>query len=230
MKKFILFLILSFSLLNIKAYASQDYPDIIVKTAFKDVNLKRETTYTYEYTVLYRVPNDVFSGMDIGDYYFITTSDILFRKGFNIYTNSYEIWYGYSEPIEPYTVIYLRVTLLRNFVEKNYSNDQFASNYIAKFFRDASALYISYIGGEDYDRGYQDGYFNGKQDGYKEGYEVGHEEGKENGLKQGYQNGYNKALSEKFMSNIYVWIVPAIIIVFVIGIFVSYRKRHQNYY
>lgn len=232
MKKIILFLIsiLSFSLLfDNKTYA-QTYPDITVKATFKDVYLKRETTYSYEYTVLYRVPNEVFSGMDIGDYYFITTSDILLHKGINIYANSYEIWYEYSEPIEPYTVIYLRVTLLRSFVEKNYSKDPKSSNYIANFFRDASALYISYIGGDDYDRGYKDGYDDGKQDGYKEGYKVGYEEGEENGLKQGYQNGYNKALYEKFMSNIHVWIVPAIIIVLVIGIFVSYRKSNRNYY
>ena len=82
MKKFILFLILSFSLLNIKAYAAQDYPDITVKATFQRVLLIRENTNTYQYTVVYHVDEDVFSRMDVGDYYFSTSVYIPLNRGY----------------------------------------------------------------------------------------------------------------------------------------------------
>ncbi len=133
MKKFILFLILSFSLLNIKAYAAQDYPDITVKATFQRVLLIRKNTNTYQYTVVYHVDEDVFSRMDVGDYYFSTSVYIRLNRGYIREKNSYEITDVTPLSIAPQTLIYLRVTLLQSFVDTYYSNDPNSDFYIANF-------------------------------------------------------------------------------------------------
>ena len=223
MKKFILFLILSFSLLNIKVYASQNYPDITVKATFQHVHLLYENTNTYQYTVVYHVDEKVFSRMDVGDYYFSTSIYIPLNRGYIKEKNSYEITKANSP------LIFLRVTLLKSFVDTYYSNDPNSDSYIANFFSNDSALYISYIGDTDsidYDRGYQAGYQDGEQAGYQEGYDDGKQDGYKTGYQDGeqdgYKTGYNDGVKEKFSSKIYIWLVTSIIIVFVIGIFLSY--------
>lgn len=90
-----------------------------------------------------------------------------------------------------------------------------------------------YINGEQagYARGLDDGFDNGYNYGYDEGYELGYDAGLEvsydYGYNNGYQDGFNDGFNEPFISNIHIWLVPAIIIVFVIGIFVTYRRGRE---
>lgn len=90
-----------------------------------------------------------------------------------------------------------------------------------------------------YDKGYKDGYERGLAENYQNGYNYGYELGRDDGYDKGaedtakkyYNEGYNKGFSDwfndKFSNNFYIWIIPAIILVFGIGIFVSYRKARE---
>ena len=91
-----------------------------------------------------------------------------------------------------------------------------------------------------YRNGYNYGYINGEEAGYERGFEEGYEQGFDDGktleYEDGYNDGYNigyddglNASTSKFTSNLHVWIVPAMIVVIVAGIFVGYRReRHWN--
>ncbi len=91
----------------------------------------------------------------------------------------------------------------------------------------------------DFD-GYSDAgditYEEGKNAGYNDGFKVGYLEGveaadREPAYQMGYDDGYNDRRNDrrfKFVSNIYIWIIPAIILVFSLSIFISYRKG-RNY-
>lgn len=86
-----------------------------------------------------------------------------------------------------------------------------------------------------YNSGYNQGYFNGigegfnlgYNDGYNTGYNIGYTNGinatQEDVYKRGYNDGLKSALGS-FTNNFHVWFVPAIILVFAIGIFVTYRR------
>ena len=95
-----------------------------------------------------------------------------------------------------------------------------------------------------YEIGYEDGYARGLIEGYENGYNNGYDNGYDDGyddsledesvkiiFKERYNEGYNKGLRDwfnnKFSNNFYIWIIPAIILVFGIGIFVSYRKERE---
>lgn len=97
---------------------------------------------------------------------------------------------------------------------------------------------------EAYDEGYDDGLLIGEQSGYERGfndgydfaYDLGYNDGVNATQQEAYQLGYdagykdasNTAIS-KFTSSLHVWIVPAIIVIVVAGIFVGYRReRHWN--
>ena len=82
-----------------------------------------------------------------------------------------------------------------------------------------------------YDSGYSDGYSNGFNNGYNEGYGDGVRATEPQAYQRGYDDGYNEASNQapiKFMSNIQVWLVPAIIIVIIAGIFVGYRRERYD--
>src|SRR5690606_21641205 len=98
-----------------------------------------------------------------------------------------------------------------------------------------------------YNVGYDEGYNEGHQDGQSEGYNIGYNFGYNNGYnrgyndgvrvtepqayQRGYDDGYNEATNQapiKFMSNLHVWLVPAIIIVVIAGIFVGYRRERYH--
>lgn len=95
---------------------------------------------------------------------------------------------------------------------------------------------------ESYDVGYQAGYLVGYDDGknewqiigYYEGYEEGYDTGYNDGInatqqevyQRGFEDGVNSTLG-KFSSNFHIWIIPAIIIVFAIGIFISYKRSRE---
>ena len=92
-----------------------------------------------------------------------------------------------------------------------------------------------------YNEGYTDGleasdaYERGHRHGYTEGYMAGWFDGLDQADPMAYERGYNygyddglKAATSKFQSNLHVWIVPAIIIVVIAGIFVGYRRERYH--
>lgn len=176
MKKFILFVsVIIFSLIfaNNKASAQQlypEYPSVITKLNFSNVNFVQENEYTYEYEVYYYSSTIFDDELTEDDYYLIISHYIPLRKGIDRDTNSYEL-----EDIQPYpeyefTNFVLRVTLLKSFIIEN-GFDDFEPN---PFFRDYSAFYVTYDTNIDYQDGFQDGYEEGYGEGYEEGYNDGY--------------------------------------------------------
>ena len=108
------------------------------------------------------------------------------------------------------------------------------------------------VGDENgYNRGYNDGYDDGfdygrdlgRREGYNDGYDDGYEQGiiigkqfsYEDGFIDGQEFGYNlgyddamKLATTKFQTNLHVWLIPAIIIVVIAGIFVGYRRERYG--
>lgn len=89
-----------------------------------------------------------------------------------------------------------------------------------------------YVGEQvGYDEGYSTGYNNGYNNGYNEGYGDGVRATEPQAYQRGYDDGYEEATNKssiKFMSNLQVWLVPAIIIVVIAGIFVGYRRERYG--
>jgi len=174
-KVLLLFLSLFFSLLlvNNKVYAEQlypVYPSVIMKLNFSNVNFVQENEYTYEYEVYYYSSTIFDDELTEDDYYLIISHYIPLRKGIDIDTNSYELEEVHPYPEYEFTNFVLRVTLLKSFIIEN-GFDDFEPN---PFFRDYSALYVTYDTNIDYQDGFQDGYEQGFEDGYNTGYEDGY--------------------------------------------------------
>ena len=263
--------IISVFFVNNKTYAqvsNQDYPFILQKINLSTLTRLNDNKNTYEFEVAYRIGNSDYCNLnDIGDdYYLFTSHNIQLEKGINREANAYKViraqcnvWYDYS-------TITLQVTLVKSFVDENYSLDRNDDNYISKFFSEHSVFYIKYIpdtNSSDYSNGYNSGLNDGEQFGYDYGYpigyDIGYRDGYERGLVENYDNGYNYGyglgrdygfekgvedtakkyynegyqkgfsdwFNDKFENNFFIWIIPAIILVFGIGIFVSYRKERD---
>src|SRR5690606_4792040 len=153
-------------------------------------------------------------------------------------TNAY---YLFQKGFEPgYTVFTFIIT-----VEKTFIDSFFVNPYeVGRMFDEFTSIYVSYEAFDDeYNRGYLDGYNQGLEDGFAVGYQVGYNNGKEVGFNEGYLEGYDdgiledgseaynkgyedgtKASISKFTANLHVWLVQAIIVVTVAGIFVGYRR------
>ena len=248
MKKFLLFVstvILSLLLVNNKAYAQQlypIYPSVLMKINFNSVSFVQENEYTYEYKVYYSIFTNFYDDLTDDDYYLIISHYIPLRKGIHRNTNSYVLEEIILYPEYEITNFVIRVTLLKSFIHEYgfYELDPTA------FFRDYSAFYVLYFGDPSsldyeagYSRGYTDGYNRGNAEGYSEGYYNGYTEGAkvteplayQRGYDNGYKDGYNDGVQEpplKFLSNLHVWIVPAIIVVIIAGIFVGYRRERYH--
>lgn len=102
-----------------------------------------------------------------------------------------------------------------------------------------------------YDDGYSDGYFWGHEEGYDEGYDIGYDLGFDIGYIAGDEYGYNRGYEEgvavsydvgyeagwyeaidtvlvKFTDRVHIWLIPAIILVLIVGIFVAYRRGRDE--
>ena len=192
-------------------------------------------------------------------YLFITNHYIKFRKGLDIVYDSYvlEDIYAWIDQFSMGTLFTLRVTVDKRLIDDYYGEDVlpfFRDNsalYVnyristvpSDYYRGYNDGYENgYSEGYDdglqvgeqvgYDNGYSTGYDNGYNNGYNEGYGDGVRATEPQAYQRGYDDGYNKASNHapiKFLSNIQVWLVPAIIIVVIAGIFVGYRReRHWN--
>lgn len=131
-----------------------------------------------------------------------------------------------------------RLTALKSFVDENYGNRYQFYNGISY----DMTFYILYAGDTssiDYNAGYNDGYNEGRNQGYSSGFNDGYASGYNSGYNAGinvsqqeaYQKGYNDGLNDaypQFINKLDKWIVPAIIVVIVAGIFVGYRRERYG--
>jgi len=247
---------LSLFIINDKVYA-QEFPNNLLKIPFSAYYYEKTNQDTYEYTIEYILEDWLIFELEEIDYYFITKDNQHFHKYYDSQYNSYvlEDIYTWVDYFTRGTLITLRVTVNKEYIENNYGNPY---NYedVLPFFRDNSALYVNYYIPDTtgYQRGFSDGYDIGYSEGYDHGLQVGEQAGYNIGYNEGYNNGYNKGYTDgtratqaeayqkgyndgyevasntaisKFTSNFHVWIVPAIILVIVAGIFTGYRRERR---
>ena len=147
--------------------------------------------------------------------------------------------YNYPENNENIKLLFSRDTALyiqRYSIGGNYDYDIGYHNGVKDSFNNG------------YNTGYNHGYIKGDTDGYSDAgditYDIGYNDGYEVGFKDGYlqgvaavdkealyQEGYNDGYNDRrfnFTSNIHIWLVPVIILVFSLSIYISYRKG-RNY-
>lgn len=242
MKKFILLvstLLLSLFLVNNKVYAqsAQDpvgVPIYLRVVRFEGLEKIQDNVNTSEYYVYYAAPVSIYEPTTETDYFLINYINVVFRKGLNRNTNSYELASKVVEPSR--TRITLRVTVLKTLISENYPTG------VLPLFAQDSHLYVKFSDptSEEYTRGYNDGYntgYNqgysiGSNEGYENGYNTGYDEGYTDGVKvtesEAYQRGYNDGSKKSFQANLHTWIVPAIIVVVIAGIFVGYRRERYH--
>lgn len=196
---FSIILLFTFLIQPNKQVKAQSYPVYLLRGSYYDTRLEQENAYTYEFIVAYKFDNifiDTLNG-----YFLITERYIALQKGINRNRNSYIIEGIYQE-INNITIISIRVTLNKNFID-----DEFSIEFAEHFFRDYATLYIEYdIYTDAYMDGYEIGYEEGRDRGYGEGYIDGHSDGYNTGYNdglndnQGFELGYNKGKNEGFQS------------------------------
>ena len=236
MKKFLLLLstlLLSLLLVNNKVYA-QEFPLTAVRVTYIGNQIVQINENTNEYTVGYTISGEI-PPITANDYFLVNFINVVFRKGLDRRTNSYEFQSKTYNPNTDITTITMRFTVLKSFLNENYPEGDYG-----RLFSDHTALYIGKldmdindaynIGFNDgYGIGFDDGYINGENSGYGRGYSTGYNDGYTRGVRdaepEAYQRGYNDGASESFQSKLHVWLVPAIIIVVIAGIFVGYRRE-----
>lgn len=81
---------------------------------------------------------------------------------------------------------------------------------------------------DGYDVGHEDGYIYGYNYGYNQGHDVGYSSGLQASQSEAYQDGYLKGAEESFISNFDKWIVPAIIIIMIVGGFFAVVRRKRE--
>ena len=206
MKKVLLFIstvFLSLFLISNKTYAQvEEYPDYIRKVEFDDIIEFRENANTYEYLVSYFYITANFpDGLEVNEYFMTTFHNILLRKGLNRNTNSYVLEDVYFSFLRGGSIINIRVTLLKSFVNDNYPDD------ISAFFIENSALYVIFTPtdyseayNEGYNDGYDEGYYDGRNDGYNEGYDDGRNDGYNEGYDEGRNDGYNEGYDDGYLT------------------------------
>lgn len=240
MKKCLIFLssiILTLFLVNNRVYAQQ-FPVAVVRATNIGYMIVQINENTNEYSVGYTISGQVLPITE-NDYFLVNFINVVFRKGLDRRTNSYEFQSMTYNPNTDITSITIRFTVLKTFLQDNYPDGDYG-----RLFSDDTALYIGKfdpsiedaynIGFNDgYGIGFDDGFINGENSGYGRGYSTGYNDGYTRGVRdaepEAYQRGYNEGAMNSFQAKLHVWIVPAIIVVIIAGIFVGYRKeRHWD--
>lgn len=239
MKKFLLFIstvFLSLLFINNNVNA-QEFPVAVVKATNIGHMIVQINENTNEYSVGYTISGQILPITE-NDYFLVNFINVVFHKGLDRRTNSYEFQSMTYNPDTDITTITIRFTVLKTFLENNYPDGDYG-----RLFRDDTALYIGKlepdindaynIGFNDgYSVGYNDGRVYGENEGYGRGYAEGYDNGYNDGVMEAepeaYQRGYNDGAKSSFIGNLHVWIVPAIIIVVIAGIFVGYRRERYG--
>ena len=226
-------LILTLLFVNNKIYA-QETPTTLNPVIYSTHNFYQQHPYTREYTVFYYTSIPVFGSIEEIEYVMTNKIGVTFVKGYDITTNSYEL-VDKIVLTSGATEFTFRITI-QNLLDSSYED-------ISQFFENDSVMYVSYyiepinpdyeIGFRDgYERGVYDGYTRGKSEGYNDGYNTGYNEGYGDGTRasqsEAYQQGYNDGARSSFQSNLHKWLVPAIIIIVIAGIFVGYRRERYG--
>lgn len=247
-KYFLVFTTLLFSLIifnfNFKIYAQENFPNRPKRISYVSNVFITENNLTYEYNVFYYVTGPIDEEITDDKYFLINNINVVFRKGTNRNTNTYE-FIEKTTLISGDTELIFRVTVLKSLVNAEYPDD------ISLLFSRDSSMYLEYLDitdseydrgySEGYDRGYNIGFERGEQLGYDRGYGIGYDEGYDEGYEKGDEVGYDrgvrvtepearrqgyiKGAEEAFIANLHVWLVPAMIIVVIVGIFVGYRRK-----
>lgn len=83
-----------------------------------------------------------------------------------------------------------------------------------------------------YQQGYDEGFDDGVDEGYGYGYDVGYDEGFDDGISsthnEAYQRGYRAGANDSFLSGLQNWIVPAIIVVIILGGFITIIHKRKD--
>lgn len=81
---------------------------------------------------------------------------------------------------------------------------------------------------EGYDAGYNAGEYYGYNNGYSNGYDTGYYAGINSTHNEAYQQGYQKGANDSFLSGLQNWIVPAIIVVIILGGFITVIHKRKD--
>lgn len=146
--------------------------------------------------------------------------------------------YNYFENPNNISLLFSNDTALYILYQSNTGSIDYNSGYADGYEKGRNDGYnAGYDNG--YDTGYDVGYFNGVNSGFNQGYNDGYNTGYDIGYNDGinasqpeiYQQGFEdgrKSTLTRFIDNFHVWFIPAIIIVFAIGVFVSYKKGRDE--
>lgn len=229
-------IILTFLLINNKVFAQEDPEEFLENPqplAYSSHFCYQENAYTYECNVFFSFFLPIYGPIEENDYFLVNNLNVVFRKGLNRNTNSYE-YLDHIVTTSGFTEFTFTITVLKSIVIENFEGD------ITPLFENHIKIYVDYyvepinpdyeLGFRDgYNNGYSNGYDKGLEDGYNQGYDTGYNKGYNDGARatqsQAYQRGYNEGLKDSFYSKFHVWIVPAIIVVVIAGIFVGYRRE-----
>ena len=143
-----------------------------------------------------------------------------YREKFDFMANSIDYAYNFAIYLDQYDIDYDNVEFVEvTFITRPYPtagwHEHFKEDLYFSFNYEHSFLRINL-----YEQGYNDG--------FEEGEKIGSGIATGEAYDLGYENGYKDALKnanvDAFLANFDKWIVPAIIIVVVAGIFVGYRR------
>ena len=180
---------------QVKAQEEQTFPEVIMKVPYYYASWDNEYTFTYEFTIRYRLDNILFplnDNLNEYDYFLIVKTGLPVQKGIpnvSISTPSYELEEIQIE--DNYTIFVVRLIISKTTVSNQYGDPE----YMFAFFENDSAFYIKYdVYQYGYNLGYNFGleqsYWEGHQDGYEHGYLVGWGDGWDTGYVDGRTEGY----------------------------------------
>lgn len=144
-----------------------------------------------------------------------------YGEKFNYMANSIDFAYNFAVYLNKYDIDYENV----EFVELQFITKQFPTAGWHEHFK--NDLYFSFNYEHSFLRInlYQQGYNDGFEEGEKVGSGIATREAYELGYETGYQDGLKKANVDPFIANFDKWIVPAIIIVMLLGGYFAIRRQ-----
>ena len=175
----------------------EDFAPILLKTTWISTFYDAENVVTYEFVVGYKIDGIFINYLNVGEYFLIPKTAIAIDHGvLNRNITRHQVKFEETRIENNSTIIYVRVLLLKTFVNNNYGGLE----YIQSFFKDDSAFYVAvmyedvagYAYNEGFNDGYGDGYERGLEEGEVEGYIRGYDKGSEYGYNVGYEIGYDE--------------------------------------
>lgn len=151
------------------------------------------------------------NGEGYGEKFSYMANSIDYAYNFAIYLDQYEIDYD--------SVEYVKLEFITRQFPTAQWHEHFKNDLYFSFNYEHSFLRIN-LYQQGYDKGFDDGVIVGRGEVTDEAYFIGYDDG--------YRDALKNAGVNKFYANFDKWIVPAIIIVVVAGIFVGYRRERYG--